>query len=547
MEGASRDRAADLATLRSVQDAAKRGELGIAADLAENALADGLEHPLLYNVAAVQHERSGRAVEAEKLLRRAVAIDPTDIGSRNALGLCLLQLERPGEALTVFQALLEINPELSYAHASLGNAFLALGGITDAEASFVRSLELDPNQGVALTGLARIAAGRGTYPEARMYALKALKAIPQYPPAVMSLAAADLGERQASRAEARIRDLLDDPRIQPLERALANGQLGDTLDAQDRPDEAYAAYTECNETLRLLYAHQYANQYNALDYVHALERFFGSPESTAWRERPAVGKQRTGAAGHVFLLGFPRSGTTLIEVILEGHPDVVSLEENESLIRSVQQYMQRPEDIRRLAVAPPAELEALRASYWELVAAQGVEVVDKTFVDKHPLNTLKLPLIARLFPDAKIVFACRDPRDIVLSCFRHRFRMSAPIYELLSIEGAARYYDAVMQLLIRFMSVLPLDTCLVRHEDLVTEFAREMKRVCTFLGLNWDAGMGDFALRVKHRGVLTPSTAQLVRGLSTEGLGHWRRYRTHLAPVLEILEPWVSRFYYDPD
>ena len=94
----------------------------------------------------------------------------------------------------------------------------------------------------------------------------------------------------------------------------------------------------------------------------------------------------------------------------------------------------------------PAPLEPLRAAYWQLVAKAGIDMAGKMFVDKHPLNTLKLPLIARLFPRAKILFACRDPRDVVLSCFRHRFQMSAPIYEMLSLQGAARYYDAVMAL-----------------------------------------------------------------------------------------------------
>jgi hypothetical protein len=157
---------------------------------------------------------------------------------------------------------------------------------------------------------------------------------------------------------------------------------------------------------------------------------------------------------------------------------------------------------------------------------------------------LKLPLIARLFPRAKILFACRDPRDIVLSCFRHRFRMSAPIYELLTLPGAARYYDAVMQLAVCLTGALSLDMCLVRHEDVVTEFAREMKRICAYLGLEWAPSMG--ALRTKNRPALTPSTAQLVRGLSTEGLGQWRRYAAELAPVQPLLEPWIKRFFYNP-
>ena len=123
-------------------------------------------------------------------------------------------------------------------------------------------------------------------------------------------------------------------------------------------------------------------------------------------------------------------------------------------MESVQQFMQRPEDLERLSLAGPETLEALRASYWRLAAGAGVDVAGKLFVDKYPLNTLKLPVIARLFPDAKILFACRDPRDVVLSCFRHRFKMNAPIYELLSVESAARYYDAVMQLVIRLNGVL---------------------------------------------------------------------------------------------
>jgi hypothetical protein len=247
----------------------------------------------------------------------------------------------------------------------------------------------------------------------------------------------------------------------------------------------------------------------------------------------------------VFLLGFPRSGTTLLEVILEGHPNVAGLEEQESLIDGVHAFMRDPDDLDRLANATPAVLDALRAAYWERVAAAGVAVAGKTFLDKYPLNSLKLPLIARLFPGAKILLAVRDPRDVVLSCFRHRFRMSAPLYEVLSIDGAAAYYAAVMGLVVRLTGTIKLDVCLVRHEDVVTDFAREMKRICGFLGLDWAPAMGDFALRTQNRPVVTPSTAQLVRGLNTEGLGQWHRYRAQLEPVITVLEPWVRRFYYD--
>jgi tetratricopeptide (TPR) repeat protein len=541
----ARDPKADHATLTAIQTAAQRGAHAEAAAMASAALNDGLEHPLVFNVAALAFELQGRVSEAEQLLQRAVARAPEDVGSRNALGLCLLRLDRPAEALAQFDAILERNSSLPFVHASRGNSLSALGSISAAEAAFQRALELDANQGVALAGLARIAGSRGAHGEAREKAEKALALLPGFPDAVMTLAAAELGERQVNRAEVRLRALLTDARLAPIERAYATGLLGDVLDAKSLPEEAFAAYTSCNEQLQRLFAPRFAESPSAFDYARALIHYFERvpPQDGDAALLPAAS---AGAAGHVFLLGFPRSGTTLLEVVLEGHPDVVSLEENELLIDAVREFMRGPADLDRLMRADFNTLEPLRAAYWRQVAAAGMDVAGKVFVDKHPLNTLKLPLIARLFPQAKILFACRDPRDVVLSCFRHRFHMSAPIYELLSLQGAARYYDAVMALAVCLTTAFKLNMCLVRHEDVVTEFTREMKRICAYLGLEWVPAMGDFALRTQKRAVLTPSTAQLVRGLNTEGLGQWRRYQAELTSVLPLLEPWVKRFFYDP-
>jgi tetratricopeptide (TPR) repeat protein len=543
---AERDRETALTTLRAVRSAAQDGNHEQAAALAQAAIADGLEHPLLFNVLAIRLEQQGQLAQAQRLLERAIEIAPADTGVRNALGLLLLRLERPQQALAQFEAILGSSPNLPYVHASRGNSLLALGSITQAESSYRRALELDARQGIALAGLAHIAARRGAYPAARQWAEKALTLLPGFPDAAMSLAAAELGERRTERAEARLRELLADTRLSSVERAYASGLLGDVLDAAGEPSEAFAAYSACNSRLQEEYAPRFRGELSALEYVRAMTRYFEAAAPEMWKSAPPLTAPPSRARQHVFLLGFPRSGTTLLEVILEGHPQVVSLEEHELLINSVAEFMQRPEDLERLPHAASPTMARLRADYWRLVADFGANVTDKVFVDKYPLNTLKLPLIARLFPRAKILFACRDPRDVVLSCFRHRFRMSAPLYELLTLAGAAHYYDAVMQLLVRLTGVLTLDICLVRHEDLVTEFAREMKRICEFLQLDWAAAMGDFALRTKSRAVLTPSTAQLVRGLNTEGLGQWRRYRAQMEPVLPVLEAWVKRFDYEP-
>ena len=166
-------------------------------------------------------------------------------------------------------------------------------------------------------------------------------------------------------------------------------------------------------------------------------------------------------------------------------------------------------------------------------------------MDKLPLphTTRALPLIAKLFPDAKILFALRDPRDVVLSCFRRRFQINAAMYEFLTLEGAARYYDQVMGLAKLYRSLLPLKVVEVRHEDMVADFDGEMAKVLDFIGVGWDDAVRGFAERARERAV-TPSDPQLARGLNADGVGQWRRYGPQIAPVSEWLEPWAQYFGY---
>jgi hypothetical protein len=171
-------------------------------------------------------------------------------------------------------------------------------------------------------------------------------------------------------------------------------------------------------------------------------------------------------------------------------------------------------------------------------------VAGKVFVDKQPVNTVYLPLIAKLFPNAKILFALRDPRDVVLSCFRRRFEVNDSNFEMLTLESTARYYDRMMQLGERYRACLPLTLREVRHEALVEDFEGQLRELCTFIGLDWNEAMRNFSEHARSRAIATPSAMQVTRGLNREGLGQWRRYADDLAPVLPILEPWVVRFDY---
>ncbi|HEY2035853.1 MAG TPA: sulfotransferase [Steroidobacteraceae bacterium] len=535
------DAVAPEAVMSAIAADIRAGRHDAAIVRARSALEAGLERPLVLNLAALGLEREGRDEEAERLLRKAVRLSPRDVACRNALGLCLLKLGRPQQALEQFDRVLGLQPSVAFAHVNRGNALNALRAIDAARESYERALALDPTQPMALAALAGLAARRGSYQEVRALAEKALAAAPELTEAQVSLAAAEFGDGELGRAERRLRSVLESAGLSVPDRIHVQGLLGDVLDAACRYDEAFETYTSCNEVLLRRHAGRYAS---ALQYARELSAWAESScaRDGRWGRPAAVGASPP--SRHIFVLGFPRSGATLIDLALEGHPQVACVDGTELLLESVQEFMQRPQDLERLVAAQPATLEWFRAAYWRRIAAAGVDPQGRVVVDTCALNSLKLPLIARLFPGAKILFACRDPRDLVVSCCRQRFAMSAPTYELLTLEGAAAYYVAVTEVFIRLANLLGLEVCLVRHEDMVSAFAREMARLCEFLGIDWHPAMGDFALRSRERGEPVPSMSQLVHSLGTEGLGGWHHYRARLEPVLPLLEPWVKRFYY---
>ena len=538
----ARNAAADRLRLQEIQAAAQGRDFDRAASLAERALADGIEHPMVLNLAALKFENEGRYDDALKALSRAVEIAPEDLGSRNAIGLILARVERYPEALAAFDAVVALEPRFAGAHCARGTCLEALGRLGEAEAAYQHGLDLQPENLGAMQGLANLLSRRGAHAEARPFAEAVLEAEPNFPDAVMVLAAADAAEGAAERAQRRLELLTGDERVTPQQRALAHGLLGDVLDTQDLTAEAFQAYAACNMALWRAYAPVHGQGPGAAEFARAMLTELDAIPADAWTAPPAG--SAAGPAAHVFLMGFPRSGTTLLEQVLASHPDVEALEERETLVDAQRAFLRDPSDLSRLARAGDAELAPLREAYWARVRAEGANPEGKVFVDKHPLNTFRLPLILKLFPDAKILFARRDPRDVVLSCYRRRFAMSGSAYQLLTLPGAAAYYDAAMRIAERLEPAMRPRTLVVRHEALVEDFDTVVGEVCAFLGLGWTDAMRNFGDQARDRAVATPSGAQLSRGLSAEGVGAWRRYREQLAPVLPQLETWVTRFGY---
>lgn len=532
----------DLTMKTSVVAALRQGDMKRATELALDALKNGQQDALYLNLRAQLFEARGRNREAMADLEAAHALAPRDTGVLEALGLLRLRLMQVTGARDAFQRIVEVAPNYAHAHFCLGLAHETLGDLARADDCLKRADAMEPGRSQTLARIAALAARRADWADARRYANEALARNPQEIDAALVLAGTDLAEGKTVDAVERLRPIAADGRMPIEARANAASVLGDALDEQGDTDAAFDAYTNAGSLFVQAYTPLFANRQSAYEQVSELRAEFDAAPANPIKMPASVAAQTNGEAGHVFLMGFPRSGTTLLEAILAAHPNVVSAEERDH-VGEAASLLEGPDVIAKFGRMTEIEAGRFRRAYWESVASSGANVTGRIFLDKLPLNTIKLPLLHRLFPNAKIVFALRDPRDVVFSCFRRRLGVNPSMFELLTLEGAARYYGAVMDLFDTYTKKLALDVTYVRYEDLVANLEREAQRVCAAIGVEWQGEMKNFAETARLSA--TPSGLQVKKGLYETGAGQWKKYERHLAPALPALAPWVQRWGYE--
>jgi hypothetical protein len=268
--------------------------------------------------------------------------------------------------------------------------------------------------------------------------------------------------------------------------------------------------------------------------------------------------QRWSEAARVFeprkvalLTGFPRSGTTLIEQVLDSHPGLISSDEREAFARDIFPAMwaspSTPQPTLEALDAIPAERLALQRRRYlaYLEAALNEPIGERIHLDKNPPFILLLPAILRLFPEMKLLIALRDPRDVVLSCFMQYLPLNTNSVCYLTLERAAARYATDLGAWLRLREMLPAWQWLeIRYEDTVADLRREAERALDFLGLPWNCQVLNYRERLKTKAVASPTYEAVAKPLYTTSVGRWKHYSRHLEPVLSKLEPFVRAFGY---
>ncbi len=529
----------------AIEAALARGDIADAARRAEGALAAGMTDPMLLNLAAWAREEAGDYQAAHRLLSRALVLAPGDVMVMGGIGAVLRKEERYEEALAILDRVVAAEPRHAAAWLERGYTLDALRQDRAASESYARAVALDPSLASALGKLADHAARRGERSDAEAFAARALALDSREPAATAAMATLAIEARDGAAAERRLVTLLQGP-LADDDRTRSLTLLGDALDRQGRTKEAFARYREAQANFAATHAAALAPSPGRPSHRAFIERIAQQVAAAPPMPPPVpVAPSRDAAATHVFLLGYPRSGTTLVENVLASAPGVVALEERDTLADANDALIANDGTMPSLDTLDPMLVDRLRAGYWRRVTAMAGDVSARTFVDMNPFNGFRLPVIARLFPQARIVVMRRDPRDVVLSCFRINFTASAATYTYSDLMETARHYDAMMRLVALCMERLPLAFHEVRYDRLIADFAETVRSLAEFIGLEWTDAFHAFDRTAKTRGVRTASATQVRRGLY-DGGGQWRRYADELAPVLPILAPWVERFGFAP-
>ena len=523
----------DPEVLQAIERALVERDIGRAAALAEQAIEGGQRDPMLLNLMAWRCEEAGDFDASLTLLGEALELAPGDPNIIGATGAVLRKQGKLGEALRHLGEAIRLDPTAASPWLERGMALETGGSLEAALASYQRAAELDPQSASAFGGVASSSARRGDLEMALRFAERALALDPLDPPGAAGMARAQIESGRPEKALDVLQPVLASELGDENRANLATLQ-GDALDRLGRYPEAFAAYSTANEASARRFGGRDSDEDHRA-WAERLGREGADIDPDSWKPGP------TGAPSPAFLIGYPRSGTTLVENVLASIPGVVALEERPTLAAG-EQYL-RGGGLARLAKLKRKELDELRKAYWDYVAAAGIDAQGKLFLDKDPLKGLQLPLIARLFPDARIIVMRRDPRDVVWSCFRANFAPTPAAAEFTGLERTARHYDATMRTQEAFLAALPLVTHQLHYEALVADFDGQTRALCEFLGAAWTDDARDFARTAKRRGVSTLSATQVTKSLY-DGSRQWRRYEDQLQPILPLLQPWVERFGY---
>jgi tetratricopeptide (TPR) repeat protein len=497
-----------------------------------------------YNVGLLRFDR-GEYEAARLALRDAHALSPVDasIAYQYAAACCETFDTQEGlAALRHWSRLQGLTTELI---ARIGILLLRLGEPKGADHALATALaDPSPDAG-ALLQLVHAFERLNRLTEAR----EALDRLQRHP-ARTTLHPDDIKAAEATLAQREERHAVAAPLFGELANNCADHErkhlhlfpLAKSLDALGRHDEAFAAMKEAHVSQALMIERTSPDVVARKSDTMRITRFGCDVQDIAhWDHSGAPPVDQS----PIFIVAFPRSGTTLLEQTLDAHPHLQSMDEQPYLQNTIERItgpgVHYPD---RMAFMTAAQLRGARDYYWSLVRRSIDLAPEQRLIDKNPLNILRLPVIARLFPHAHIVLAIRHPCDVLVSCYMQLFRPEFA-WHCRDIEPLGLAYRRAYDYWYEQSALLRPAVHEIQYEQLVSGFDAEVRQLAEFLHLPWTDAMLAPGEHARDRGLIsTPSYSQVVEPVHTRSVDRWRKYESHLSMALPTLLPYLQRWGY---
>ena len=473
-----------------------------------------------YNMAvALQH--LGQFERALQAYRAALDIDIDSDNSQllNGIALCHLRLGLTAEAHSQAKSAeahylkaLEATPELASARGQLGRLLSALGRYTEARSHFERLLQTNPADFEIVSALSLSYEQEGEYDKAVEILDPFMDKHTHSAPIALAFAALAIHQHKETEAIAHLQTSLDRTESQPYVTDI-HFALGKLLDRDNAYDDAFQHYAQANQSLGFHY-----NVASTQKEFSALKNAFSSPASSAQISN-------CDSDLPIFIIGMPRSGTSLIEQILASHPDVYGageLNHMAVLVNELQRADSYPAGINNIGTESLAKLSSKYLKQISLLAPNAARIVDKM-----PHNFMALGLIDRLFPNAHVIHCIRDPRDTCLSIYFQPMTGNHPYTN--SLQGLADYYREYESLMRHWKQQIKIPILEVAYEDLIDQTESISRDLIGFCGLNWDAKCLEF--HNNQRVVTTPTYDDVRQPIYRRSAQRWKKYQAHLGPL----------------
>ena len=449
---------------------------------------------------------------AETMLDRLMKLGAHQPDILHLAGQSYRMIFRPEKAMECFQRVLAVSKEIPDAYLELAILYERRHRVEEAHSLIEDCLRAEPG-----------------YQEAQLFKARILRRM-----------------KEEVASESLFRELAANEQAHPLVRAQAWAEIAAMHDRQEEFDLAMQAMVKCKAILLPCEATLRQESDAVMRHLRGLAESLTPAHFRRWLEagRTFPGKRMA------VLASFPRSGTTLLERVLDSHSGLVSSDEREAFARDIFPAMWlTPTTPLPTAEAfdaiPTPRLAALRERYLDYMGAALNEAVgDRIHLDKNPTLTLVLPGYLRLFPETKLLIALRDPRDVVISCFMQYLPLNANSVCFLTMERTAQRYANDMGIWRKFREMIASPWLEMRYENAVADLEEEARRAVTFLGLPWEPEVLNYRERLSQKTVGSPTYEAVSQPLYTRAIGRWKHYQKFLEPCLPVLQPSIDAFGY---